>query len=60
MVGYTLPMLDKFICSHEKRLNRFVYEMALNAYPGADLGRPKGQRPSLLMNKNLAKKGKAK
>ena len=53
-------MLDKLICSHEKRINRFVYEMALKAYPEADLGGPKEQRPSLLMNKNWAKKGKAK
>ena len=60
MVGYTLPMLDKLICSHEKRINRFVYEMALKAYPGEDLGGPRGQQLSLLMNKDWAKKGKAK
>ena len=34
--------------------------MALKAYPGEDLGGPRGQRPSLLMNKNWAIKGKAK
>ena len=51
MVGYTLPILDKLICSHEKRINRFVYEMALKAYLGAGLAGPKGQRSSLVMNK---------
>ena len=32
IVGYTPPILNKLICSHEKRINRLVYEMALKAY----------------------------